>query len=587
MQATIQLIINGQMVQTSAEPDKTLLDFLRNDMRLTGTKRGCEQGECGACSVLVNGEAVNSCMLYLQGLDGAQVTTIEGLAQNGELDGLQKAFIEYGAIQCGFCSPGQIIAAKALLLKNPHPSEDEIKTALSGNLCRCTGYQKIIEAVKVAAGYPPAEKPQYTGDYAVLGSRPPRKGIKDKATGALQYADDLDIPGLLAAKAKRSEYPHALIRNIDYSAAASARGVVAILTAEDIPGTRLCGQGVKDMPILAFDRVRSCGDVVAVAVAETEAQAEAALQMIKVDYEVLPVIANIEQALAPDAVQIHETGNLKQLFKVRKGNVDDGFAQCTTIVEDTFRTQLIEHAYMETECGVAYYDQGVLTVCTPTQEVYSDRRHIATSLCLPQNRVRVIQTPSGGAFGGKIDISTEIIVALATYKTGRPVKYRFSREESMAASPKRHPFSVRMKLGANDEGKILAMQADVYVESGAYASMGPRVSIKSALTMTGPYDIPNVWVDSHFVYTNNPFGGAMRGFGMTQGVFVYENMMDELAHALDMDPWELRHINATTPGCITAAGQALQTANLREILAAAKAYLASHPLEKRSSIGGE
>ena len=361
--------------------------------------------------------------------------------------------------------------------------------------------------------------------------------------------------------------------------------MVTVLTDDDIPGLPYCGQVYKDMPVICKDKVRNEGDPVAVVVAETEEAANAAVALIEVEYEPLPVIRSVAEALAPDAVKIHDSGNVRQVFDVRKGDVDAAFAGCAAIVENTYNTQLSEHAFIETECSVAYYDpdDNMLTVCSPTQEVYSDRRQVAASLALPQNQVRIIQTVTGGAFGGKIDISTEIIAALATYKTLRPVKYRYDRYESMATSTKRHPFEVRIKMGADAQGYIKALRAEIYLDNGAYSSMGAKVAQKGCLNLPGPYKIDNVSIDSYLVYTNRPFGGAMRGFGIPQVAFACESSVEMLAAKLGMDSYQLRYINATHPGDTTASGKVLETANIQEHLEAAKSFLEAHPLPESKS----
>ena len=582
MEHKVELTINGRKLQVITDSDKTLLDFLRKDLRLTGTKNGCGEGECGACSVLLDGKAVNSCMVYLHGVNGCSVVTIEGLADGEKLDAVQRAFIEHGAIQCGFCTPGAIIAAKGLLMENASPSEDDIRTAMSGNLCRCTGYQKIIEAVKDASGQATPKHPDLSGGYSVIGRRKPRRDSHAKATGKAQFVDDIYFPDMLTAKALHSVYPHALIKKIDVSCAKDAPGVVAVLTAVDVPGENLYGYGLKDRPVIAGDKVRCYGDVVAVVVAEDDKLAENALSLIDVEYDVLPTLGTVEEALAEGAPLIHEKGNLLQQFFVKKGDAEQAFEQCAAIVEETFKTQMVEHAYIETECSIAYYEpiSNQLTVCTPTQDVYSDRRQIAASLALPQNTVRVIQTVTGGGFGGKVDVSTEIIAALATYKTGRAVKFRYGREESMISTTKRHPFTITLKMGADAGGKILSAKATVYMDKGAYASVGSRVAMKGSLLQTGPYDIPNVDISNYLVYTNNPIGGAMRGFGAPQAAFAYESVLEMLAEKLGIDPWQMRYQNAVTPGCALPSGQVLKSANLKEILTKAKDYLEKHPLGK-------
>lgn len=577
----IRLIVNGQQVTATVEADTTLLRFLRDTLRLTGTKEGCGQGECGACTVLVNGQAVNSCLIPAAAVDGCEVVTIEGLAQNGGLDPLQQAFIDEGAIQCGFCTPGAIMSAKALLMANPKPSEEEIKEALSGNLCRCTGYQKMVRAVKVASGQlPPREMGPSSCDYSVIGHKVRRRDAVDKATGKAAYADDIYLPNMLYGRALRSAYPHALIKGIDCSAAERVPGVVAILTAKDVPGLNRYGLVYLDQRVLADDKVRCLGDAVALVVAESERAAEEALGLIRVDYEELPGVFSAEEALKPGAPLVHEKGNLVQHTKVRKGDIAAGFSQSEVVVENIFRTQCVEHAYLEPECSVAAVDhQGNLTVWTSTQYVFRDRRQIAPVLGLPINKVRVVQMTTGGGFGGKDDITTEILAALAALKTGRPVKVRFTREESMRATTKRHPMVIKARLGANREGKLLALEGEVYADTGAYVSLGVYVVKKAGLHLSGPYYIPNIKVDTYTVYTNNPPSGAMRGFGVVQAAFVHESLMDLLAQKLQMDPWEIRYKNALEPGLSTGTGHVLKHGvGIKACLEEVKKYLEAHPL---------
>lgn len=577
----VSLTVNGERVTATVDADLTLLRFLRETLRLTGTKEGCGQGECGACTVLVNGQAVNSCLIPVVAVDGCEVVTIEGLARNGELDPLQQAFIDEGAIQCGFCTPGAIMSAKALLLANPKPSEEEIREALSGNLCRCTGYQKMVRAVKVASGQvPPREIHPSSPNYSVIGRKVRRRDAIDKATGRAAYADDISLPNMLYGRALRSAYPHALIKGIDCSAAERVPCVVAVLTAKDVPGLNRYGLVYLDQPVLADDKVRCLGDAVALVVAESERAAEEALGLIQVDYEELPGVFSAEEALKPGAPVVHEKGNLVQHTKVRKGDVAAGFAQSEVVVENTFRTQCVEHAYLEPECSVAALDHhGNLTVWTSTQYVFRDRRQIAPVLGLPVNKVRVVQMTTGGGFGGKDDITTEILAGLAALKTGRPVKVRFTREESMRATTKRHPMVIKARLGANREGKLLALEGEVYADTGAYVSLGVYVVKKAGLHLSGPYYIPNIKVDTYTVYTNNPPSGAMRGFGVVQAAFVHESLMDLLAEKLQMDPLEIRYKNALEPGLSTGTGHVLKHGvGIKAALEEVKRYLEAHPL---------
>lgn len=577
----VNLKVNGKPVTAEIEAGITLLQFLRDNLGLTGTKEGCGQGECGACTVIVNGRAVNSCLIAVEAADGCDVITIEGLEQNGELDTLQREFIDEGAIQCGFCTPGVIMSAKALLLVNPCPSEQEIREALAGNICRCTGYEKIVRAVRVASGQEQAVSIPESKEYAVVGHKVRRRDTIDKATGKAVYADDIFLPNMVYGKALRSARPHALIRGVDCDEARQLPGVLAVFTSKDIPGVNRYGVAIADQPVLADDKVRCYGDAVALVVAENEEIVEAATKLIRVDYEELPGIFSPEDGLRPDAARVHEKGNLLQHTTLRKGDAVAAFEQCDVIVENTYQTQCVEHAYMEPECSVASVDhRGNLTVWTSTQYVFRDRRQIASVMGMPINKVRVIQMTTGGGFGGKDDITTENLAALAAIKTGRPAKVRFSREESMSATTKRHPMLIGARLGANSEGKLLALEGTVYGDKGAYASLGPYVVKKTGLHLGGPYYIPNIKVDTYAVYTNNPPCGAMRGFGVTQAAFVHESLIDILAERLHMDPWEIRYKNALAPGLSTGTGHVLhQSVGIKQTLAEIKNYLTTHPLE--------
>lgn len=579
----INLKVNSRPVTAEIDAGSTLLRFLRDDLCLKGAKEGCGEGECGACTVIVNGMAVNSCLMMARDADGCEVITIEGLEQNGEMDALQRAFIDEGAIQCGFCTPGVIMSAKALLMANPCPSEQQVKEDLSGNICRCTGYEKIVRAVRVASGRERAVEISESEDYSVIGRKVRRRDAVDKALGRAVYADDIDMPGMLHGKALRSAHAHALIKSIDSDEARRLPGVHGVFTSRDIPGINRYGVAIPDQPCLADDKVRCYGDAVALVVAESEEIAAAAAGLIKADYEELPGVFTPKEGLQPGAPAVHEKGNLLQRTKLRKGDVIPGFEQCAVIVEGAYQTQCIEHAYMEPECSVASLDhQGTLTVWTSTQYVFRDRRQIAAVMGLPINKVRVIQMTTGGGFGGKDDITTENLAALGAIKTGRPVKVRFTREESMRATTKRHPMLIEARLGADSEGRLLALEGTVYGDKGAYSSLGPFVIKKTGLHLGGPYYIPNIKTDTYSVYTNNPPCGAMRGFGVLQASVVHESLIDILAERLGMDPWEIRYKNALAPGLSTSTGHVLyHSIGIRQTLAEIKRYLTDHPPEGR------
>lgn len=584
----VSIVVNGRRMTVSVKAGRTLLQFLRDDLGLTGTKEGCGEGECGACTVLLNNRAVNSCLVPVEAADGCEIMTIEGLARDGQLDPLQEAFVNEGAVQCGFCTPGMVMSAKALVLSNPRPTDEEIREALAGNLCRCTGYQKIIHAIKVATGQADPLKVAENEDHSVIGKKVRRRDAMDKVTGQAEYTADLRLPGMLYGRVLRSEYAHARLKGIDCTAALKAPGVITVLTAKDIPGINRYGLVYSDQRVLADDKVRCTGDALALVVAETERAAEAALSMIRVEYEELPGVFSAETALEPGAPIVHEKSNLVQHTKVRKGHVESAFRQCEAVVQETFQTQCVEHAYLEPECSVASVDRhGNVTVWTSTQYVFRDRRQIAPVLGIPINRVRVIQMTTGGGFGGKDDVTTEILAALASYKTGKPVRVRFTREESMRATTKRHPMTIKCRLGADGLGRLLALEGKIYADTGAYVSLGVYVVKKAGLHLCGPYYIPNIKVDTYTVYTNNPPSGAMRGFGVVQAALAHESLMDMLAERLKMDRWEIRYKNALEPGLSTGTGHVLEHGvGIKATLARIKEYLDKHPLPVCESDGG-
>ncbi|MBF7084462.1 molybdopterin-dependent oxidoreductase [Desulfallas sp. Bu1-1] len=537
----------------------TLVDVLREKLGLTGTKKGCNSGECGACTVLLDGQPVASCVLPALKAQGKQIITVEGLGTAKELHPLQKAFLVHGAVQCGFCTPGMLMSAKALLDKNPSPTPEEIKMAISGNLCRCTGYKKIIDAVMAAAAELRGEKTitMPTVGEQVVGSSVPRVDGIPKVTGQAKFADDLSFPNMLYAKVLRSAHAHALIKNINTKRAKALPGVIAVLTADDVPGRNGYGIHIKDQPVLAKDKVRHYGDAVAVVAAETLKIAEQALELIEVDYEPLPGVFTVEDALKPGAPKIHPNGNLVLHRKVYKGDIEKGFQEADVIIEDTFKTPMVEHAYIEPEAGIGVYDGGKIIVYAVSQGVHYHRSEIAANLNYPVSKIRVVQTTTGGGFGGKIDNSVHILVALLALKTGRPVKLTYTRAESIIASTKRHPFTMRYKLGARKDGKLVAAEVEIYGDTGAYNSYGTAVLTRVATCALGPYEVPNVKIDTYTVYTNNPVSGAMRAFGAPQAAIAHEAIMDELAKKIGISPVEIRRINAFRKGSATPTGQIL------------------------------
>jgi CO/xanthine dehydrogenase Mo-binding subunit/aerobic-type carbon monoxide dehydrogenase small subunit (CoxS/CutS family) len=580
---SIRLQVNGREHRVALDdPERRLLHFLREELGLTAVKCGCGEGHCGACTVLIDGRAHPSCLKRLADLDGARVLTLEGLAAPGRLHPLQRAFILEGAIQCGFCTPGMIMAAAALLRNNPDPTEAQLARGLARNLCRCTGYVKIVKAVRRAAGELREGRTEFPrsglapADAAPLGRSVPRLDALAKATGELKFADDLRFPGTLHAAVLRAEHPHAAIEELDVSAAERRPGVKAVLTARDVPGRNAFGLLVADQPVFAQTKVRYVGDALAAVVADSQDRAREALQHIRVRYRSLPVVAGPEEALAPGAALVHETagervgsegggavaeglqGNLLARKRAGRGELERGFAEAEEVLEEEYRTPFVEHAYLEPESAVAVPEpDGRITVYVGSQGPWEDRRQVAAALGWPEERVRIAHLPLGGGFGGKEDITVQIIAALGALKTGRPVKLTFGRRESIRVSVKRHAQILRYKTGVKRDGTITAVSARLLADSGAYASVGEVVIQRSVSFGAGPYVIPHVDLEALLVYTNNPPCGAMRGFGNPQSTFAAEVQLNRLAHRLGLDPFEIRLRNILEEGRHTITGERL------------------------------
>lgn len=546
----IKLKVNAQEVEALVPKDLSLLRFLRDYLHLTGTKDGCSDGHCGACTVIVNGKAQRACLVKMGKLAGAAVETIEGLAQNGRLHPLQESFIANHAVQCGYCTPGMIMSAKALLAVNPSPTEHEIRKALTANrnLCRCTGYVNIIKAIQDAARYV-AEQREYPTSMETTNATVLRRDAVMLVTGSTQFADDIYLDRLLHGAVRWADHPSAEILSIDTSDAERVPGVVAVLTAKDVPGRNVFGLVTPDQPVLVKDRVRYIGDAIAVVFAETREAAEKARDLIRIEYRILPGVFSPLEASKPDAPKVHPDGNLLKEMRVRRGNIEQAFANCTAIIERDYTTPFVEHAFIEPESGLGIPDpDGGVTVRIGTQAAWDAQRELAAILDLPVDKVRVVQLPIGGAFGGKTDVLLERFLALGALKTGRPVKITLTRKESLRVHAKRHASWIHIKVGADASGRILALQDKVLLDAGAYASSSAAVLVAGCVTNTGPYFIPNLDLHAQAWYTNNVIGGAMRGFGAPKIAFAVECALDELARALHMDPLEFRLLNALDVG---------------------------------------
>ncbi len=559
---TLEFTLNGKPISVEVKPNQFLAEVLRYKLGMTGTKVGCNEAECGICTVIVDGQSINSCIYPALRAQGRHIETIEGLA-NGHLHALQENFIKYGAVQCGFCTPGLIMQAKALLdKKNGQPiTEEEIKIALKDTYCRCTGYVAVKNAIKAANGQDVSLDeylPETKHGYDVVGEALPRADAVAKVTGAAVYTDDVVFPDMLWGATLRANIPHALIKKIDTSKAKALPGVRAVLTHEDVPGRKNHGLVTIDGPVLCYDKVRYVGDAVAIVAADELDTAKEALKLIEVEYEPLPVVDSAEYAHQPDAPKVHETGNLLKHIKVAKGDMDEGFAQADVIIERTYHTASTEHAFLEPECAVGRVTaDGRYEVFVGSQISYQDREQVAYALGVPESQVRIIGTLIGGGFGGKEDIMGQIHVALLAKATGQPVKMLYTRHESLITHPKRHATTITVKMGAKKDGRLVAAKAELYGDTGAYASLGEKVLTRATTHANGPYDVPYAKSDCFAMYTNNVPAGAFRGFGVTQSAFAVEMTVDELAEQLGVDRIEFRKMNALRVGSRTNTNQLL------------------------------
>lgn len=568
MNSQITLTVNGTEYTLEAIPGETLAALLRERLNLTGTKIGCGEAECGACTVVIDGQAVMSCVYPAERAHGKHIITIEGLQSETGLHPLQQAFVKYGAVQCGFCIPGQIMTAYALLQRKPDPAPADIRAALKDTLCRCGGYPTIEKAILAAAQslrsgepVPGADIPDSRTPAHVIGRTVVRPDAVEKVTGSAIYTDDLKFDGMLHAAVRRAGVPHAILRAVNVEAARSLPGVVAILTAADIPGEKNHGLVIRDWPTMigVGERIRYVGDAIAIVAAESREIAIEAANRIEVRYDERPVVSDPVQARRPEAESLHPNGNLLKHIKVRKGDVRQGFAEAEVILEHTFHTPMMDHAFLEPECSIAVpLPDGRMEIYVGSQIPYADREQVAAALGWPEERVRVVGQLMGGGFGGKEDIAGQIHAALLVNVTGRPVKLLYDRRESLIAHPKRHATQIRVKIGAKRDGRLTAVETELFGDTGAYASLGEKVLTRATTHSAGPYEAPHVSADCYAMYTNNPPAGAYRGFGVLQSAFAVESMMDMLAAELDIEPVELRRRNALRVGSITNTGQVLR-----------------------------
>ncbi|KFX58604.1 selenium-dependent xanthine dehydrogenase [Clostridium botulinum] len=551
-----KFILNGQ--EKSVDENKKLLKYLRDDCNITSVKNGCSEGACGTCMVIVDGKAIKACVLTTEKMNGKTITTIEGFTDR-EREVFAYAFTEAGAVQCGFCIPGMVISAKALFNRSLEPTMEDVKKALIGNICRCTGYVKIEKAIMMAAEiFRENKEVPKVSCKGLIGEPMARVDARDKTLGLGEYTDDIRIEGMVYGAALRSKYPRALVKSMDITEAENLKGVIKIVTAEDIPGQRYLGHLKKDTPALikVGEETRYLGDAVALVAAETEEIAKEALKYIKVDFEELKPLSSPMEALKDDAPKIHEGGNILVHEHLVRGNADEAIKSSKYVVTNKYSVPFTEHAFLEPEAAVAVPDgEDGLIVYTGTQSIYDDLREIGSLLNLGEDKLRIISEYVGGGFGGKEDMSCQHHTALLAYLIKKPVKMCLTRQESIMVDTKRHAMEMEFTTACDENGKLTAMKAEIIADTGAYASLGGPVLQRACTHAAGPYNYQNMVVDGIAVYTNNTPGGAFRGFGVTQSAFATECNLNQLAEMVGIDPFEIRMLNAIRPGEVLANGQ--------------------------------
>ena len=573
MSECYSFVVNG--VPCSTEEEKPLLRYLRDELRLTSVKDGCSEGACGTCTILVDGKAVKACVLSTKRAAGKEIVTVEGLSE-AEREAFVYAFGAVGAVQCGFCIPGMVMAGKALLDQNPNPTEAEIKKAIRGNVCRCTGYKKIIEGIALAGailrGEASVDPALEEGEDYGVGARAFRTDVRDKVLGRGEYCDDLYLDGMAHASAVRSQYPRARVLDIDASAALALPGVLAVLTADDVPHNKVGHlQQDWDVMIAKGDITRCVGDAVCLVVAENEAVLKQAKELVKVDYEPLEPVRTIQEARAADAPSLHPNGNLCQQRHVTRGDARAALAQSRYVVTQSYRTPFTEHAFLEPECAVAFpYKDGV-KVYTSDQGVYDTRKEISIMLGWEPERIVVENKLVGGGFGGKEDVSVQHLAVLAALRVNRPVKAKLTRQESINFHPKRHYMEGTFTLGCDENGIFTGLDCEIHFDTGAYASLCGPVLERACTHSVGPYCYQNTDIRGFGWYTNNPPAGAFRGFGVCQSEFALESNINLLAEKVGISPWEIRFRNAIEPGKALPNGQIADCSTaLKETLLAVK-----------------
>jgi 4-hydroxybenzoyl-CoA reductase alpha subunit len=586
----IHLKVNGDELSLGVGDTETLQDVLREKLGLTGTKKGCSRGVCGACTVLVNGEPRSSCLTLAARCDGFEITTIEGIGKDGDLHPIQKAFIHSGAIQCGYCTPGMVISAYALIQRHPDPTDEQIKEALAGNLCRCTGYAKILEAVRNWRKYEGIPEIEIHSDdlenFHVVGKSRPRSDAWDKVSGKAVYTGDLSLPGMLYGKLLHSPIAHGRIRKIDVSEAEKIPGVRAVVTGADAPEILYGISPARyDEPVLAKGRVRYVGEPVAAVAAIDERTAAKAIAAIKVDYEEFESVLDPFKAMEKGSPQLFERyeKNVNTLVDHHFGDVEKGFAEADYVMEHTFQGNFTNQAPMEPHAAVADWKPNLLTMYSSSQIPHYLHYTAAYVFDLPLGKIKIIRPTVGGGFGAKAQPCVlDLVAALLSRQTGKPVKMIFSRKEAFLWHRGRHKQYMTMKLGLSKDGRMTALDSDIVLDGGAYSSFGVITAYYAGSMLLTLYKIPNYRYHGRRVVTNKPACGAMRGHGTPQPRFALECLINMMCEKHGLDPVEVRRINGMDPDYHTVNDLDIKSCEFKACLD--KVVEASGFLEKRGNL---
>ena len=573
MGEVFEFTVNGKVQRT--QENKPLLRYLRDDLQLFSVKDGCSEGACGTCTIVVDGKAIKSCVLTTKKAVGRTILTVEGLSEKWQ-DAFVYAFGAVGAVQCGFCIPGMVMAGTALLQNNLNPTEEEIKYALRGNICRCTGYKKIIEGIQLVAkilrGEEAIDEELEKGDVYGVGQRAFRIDVRKKVLGYGKYPDDIVMDNMAYVSAVRSKYPRARVLKIDASKAEALPGVLGVLTAADVPNNKVGHiQQDWDVMIAEGDITRCIGDAICLVVAENETVLGQAKKLVKIDYEELEPVRGIADAKREDAPKVHSKGNLCQTRHVVRGDAAKALAESKYTVTDSFKTPFTEHAFLEPECAIAFPYKDGIKILSTDQGAFDTRKEVSIMFGWDPSRVVVENQLIGGGFGGKEDVSVQHIAALAAWKYQVPVKAKFSRQESLYFHPKRHAMEGTFTLGCDENGIFTGLDCEINFDTGAYASLCGPVLERACTHSVGPYCYQNTDIRGYGYYTNNPPAGAFRGFGVCQSEFALESLINVLAKKVGITPWEIRYRNAIEPGKILPNGQIADCSTaLKETLEAVK-----------------